>query len=197
MDLTDLEILKELWHDNVYRIDFSGQRLSVIDVGAHRGHFTMFCRYHGARVEAYEPLTTCAYAPADGVRWYRAAVAASSGPRNFYLHPSNPGANSLFQREGMWPADQPIECVNFNQLIEEPIDVLKLDCEGAEYEIIESATPDTLRRIRFLTMEAHHFFGRTRYVAMLAKLSEFFTMEGREGPDGMLDLVYATQRVTP
>ena len=40
------------------------------------------------------------------------------------------------------------------------IDILKLDCEGCEHSVLGCATPETLRRVRFITGEYH---GITRF----------------------------------
>jgi hypothetical protein len=52
----------------------------------------------------------------------------------------------------------------------EQCDLLKMDCEGAEYEILFAASDDTLRRIRRIVLEYHDWvvpFGHRDLARML------------------------------
>ena len=52
-----------------------------------------------------------------------------------------------------------MEAVTLDRVIEEPpigeIDLLKCDCEGGEYEILNRFTPELAARVRNLTIEVH------------------------------------------
>lgn len=70
--------------------------------------------------------------------------------------------------------EQTIEPISLQQFMEREnlteIDILKMDCEGCEHSTLGSATPETLRRIRFITGEYH---GIARFSAIMqSKLFE-------------------------
>jgi FkbM family methyltransferase len=61
-----------------------------------------------------------------------------------------------------FPSEQPLSCVSgisLDQLLRhhavESVDLLKIDCEGGEYAILESISPDTFSRIRNIVFEFH------------------------------------------
>ena len=57
----------------------------------------------------------------------------------------------------------------------ERIDLLKMDCEGAEYEILYSTPPSHLERIAAIRMEYHNLDSHERNVEGLKR---FFTGSG-------------------
>jgi hypothetical protein len=72
------------------------------------------------------------------------------------LDASDPGSHSLIV--GSFERTVEVECCTLGDIFErfslKKIDYLKMDCEGAEYEILENAT-SLLRRIRRISMETH------------------------------------------
>ena len=66
------------------------------------------------------------------------------------------GGSSLF-REG--PESFRVDCTTLPDIFEkqklEKIDLLKLDCEGAEVEILKTVSDELLHRIRQIVMEIH------------------------------------------
>jgi hypothetical protein len=65
-------------------------------------------------------------------------------------------------------------------------DLLKMDCEGAEYEILYNCPPDYLRRIDQIAMEVHRGDKEDQNIDALEK---FFRQQGfrtRRKPVGML-----------
>ena len=52
-----------------------------------------------------------------------------------------------------------VDSVSFDDLMNKEsidhCDLLKLDCEGSEYEILQRCAPDTLRRVRRIVGEFH------------------------------------------
>ena len=82
----------------------------------------------------------------------QAAVASQSGRR--HLSPVGILKATPEPRGG----GEPVDVVAFEELLAAspgPIDLVKMDCEGSEYEIVASASPATLRRIERLVLEYH------------------------------------------
>ena len=62
---------------------------------------------------------------------------------------------SQFRRTGI--SGYPVQALTLDSLIPPgaTVDLLKMDIEGAEYSVLNSLSPDTLRRIRRIDLEFH------------------------------------------
>jgi FkbM family methyltransferase len=138
---------------------------TVVDVGAHIGTFALRAAPLAQRVLAFEPvedsfaLLERNTARFPQVRAFRKAVAARSGTATLFLG-KNSSAHSLHPAEGApRDAELRIEAVSLADVFAgeriERCGYLKLDCEGAEYEILYSLTPELLGRIERIGMEYH------------------------------------------
>lgn len=65
-----------------------------------------------------------------------------------------------------------VECTTLTAIIlrheQARIDLLKLDCEGSEYDIIYATAPDLVRRITRMTVEVHDLDADRRNIASFA-----------------------------
>ncbi|MDQ2690517.1 MAG: FkbM family methyltransferase, partial [Chloroflexota bacterium] len=168
----DVWSIKETFLDRFYeRYGFRIQPgWTVVDIGAGIGEYTLFAAIHqpGVRVFAFEP-----YPPSfslmeenlhrngiTNVRAFNEAVAETSGelildltggePLQFQSH-SKPDAaveKSLSVRSRSL-ADA------FATLEIESCDLLKMDCEGAEYSILFGTPPSIFELVRHIVMEYH------------------------------------------
>lgn len=159
---------------NVYKwdkIDFQAGDV-VVDIGAHVGVISLYLanKYPDIKVYAYEPI------PANFERLLRnigankaknvVAVnkAVTSDGRNIDLY-GNPevtsGGASLF---GDGEIKTEAETVTLEQLFEkheiERCKLLKIDCEGSEYEILRNSS-EILTRVDHLRGEFHHIEGES------------------------------------
>lgn len=146
--------------------DVSG-RSTIVDIGANLGVFTLCAasESRNATVYAYEPSRTNfemlvrnveANQLSDRVKTFEQGVAAVAGDR--VLHTSQSNLHTLF--DGDQPAETAtIACTSLEGIFEdnglERIDLLKVNCEGAEYEIFYSAEASLLRRIDDIRLEYH------------------------------------------
>lgn len=163
----------------------------VLDVGAHIGVFTIYATTTARNVVvyAYEPYPDSCTALRGNVRLNRrdetvhcfdAAVASETGTRDLYLgggqffFPSLVGAAKSDNVKHML-----VHCTTLMEIMEanhlEHIDLLKMDCEGAEYEILYSTPPSHLERIAEIRMEYHNLDSHERHVDGLKR---FFTKSG-------------------
>jgi FkbM family methyltransferase len=138
---------------------------TVVDIGAHIGVFALRVAGLARRVLCYEPapesfeLLRRNIGRFPHVRLHPAAVAGRRGTATLYLG-KNPSAHSLFPAEGQTSRGAiPVECVTLEDVFREHslerCDLLKLDCEGAEYEILYQAPPELWRRIARVALEYH------------------------------------------
>jgi FkbM family methyltransferase len=175
----DLTAFRESWMQKDYTCH--GQGLAkgdtVIDVGANIGCFSLFAAYQvGAmgRVIAVEPngetyrqlQRNIALNNLQNVLTMPLAVTGQSGVVQLHRH-SNALYSSLYQSvDGHANFDEieEVPAVTFQQLLGgqgvERCNFLKLDCEGAEHEIIGGMSAETAARIDRIGMELHEVEGR-------------------------------------
>ena len=129
-----------------------------------------------------------------------AAVSAVDGEVDFYNNPNNSINSTIYEFEGMGRSEI-ISCksVKLSTYLKENnidrIDFLKLDCEGAEYEIVEDLSEDFLKSgVKKIVVEFHQNVGR-KVKPMIQKLERCgFTIEFEHRPeqiDEELGIFYA------
>jgi FkbM family methyltransferase len=85
------------------------------------------------------------------------AVATENGTGTIMFRPHHPGGSSLY-REHSKVVRENVRLVNFADIIRDVghVNVLKMDCEGAEYDLISYAYKENvLRQIENVIMEVH------------------------------------------
>lgn len=139
----------------------------AVDIGAHVGVVSVYlARRYGARVLAFEPQ------PDNYQRLLRNIAVNGVGhlvtPHNLAItgdgrpvglgggHNGNSGGWSIYEHAVALPGAQASATLAevFAQHKLERVDLLKIDCEGAEYEILQAAGP-LLGRVDRLVMELH------------------------------------------
>ncbi|MDP2926872.1 MAG: FkbM family methyltransferase [bacterium] len=144
----------------------------VVDVGAHVGVFSVWAaqKAHQGRVYAYEPNpenyryleNNKKLNKLDNLSMYNLAVGRQKGELNLYLSSYNTGGHSLYRVPGDEKAKSlMVKTVDLAEIFSsnkmERINFLKIDAEGAEYEIILNAPIDLLRRIDRIALEYHDY----------------------------------------
>jgi FkbM family methyltransferase len=157
----------------VFRGDYGAMPndATIVDIGANIGVFSLHAALNGRnnRVFAYEPMqafydlmvaNVAANGLSDRVRCYQYAVAAEARQRDIYTQ--RPGfffPTLLAEAETDTAGAVTIACTTLEAILEEngleAIDLLKMDCEGAEYEILYRASDACLSRIAEMRLEYH------------------------------------------
>jgi len=141
----------------------------VFDIGANAGFFSLYTAYQNknSKVFAFEPvdrlykmiLDSKSNNNLDNLYVNNLAISNTNGEIEFNLSESHDGCHSLYNRES---TDKKITVktetleyfCNSNNISK--IDFLKLDCEGAEYEILLGLNLDFLKqKIKKISMEYH------------------------------------------
>lgn len=143
------------------RLPRSVQR--VLDIGAHAGLFSLAARnrFPVAEIHVYEPnpqMRPFLSRQADAGRFlvFDQAVGLTNG-----LVSLKAGGDSVHTQTQQNDNGE-IQCVSFASAVARlkgTIDLVKLDCEGAEWEILKDGA--TWQNVRHLTMEFHLWAGYT------------------------------------
>jgi FkbM family methyltransferase len=166
---------------------FSGARL--LEIGANVGIYTEYASERGASIIAYEPdpetflVLTARHLPAEIIN---KAVWTHTGECSFkgFTTPANDHNGALVHIQcpdnGFFRPPVPVPCVSFNDAVGATNwDCVKIDTEGAEYEMLLSASDDALRRIKFLYVELHPWWVAPELPEKLInRLAEFYTITG-------------------
>ena len=160
--------------------------MTVLDLGANFGFYTLRALRKGCRVVSYEPTPqTCAllrqninangFANCGRSIVVEAAVSDMCGITEFYENPNMCGYNSIYSMEGQHLIQVPT--VTLDSQIEEigRVDVIKMDIEGAEYRALLG-----MRRL----------LERNPQVQILMEFAPGHMKRAGVSPEEMLDLIH-------
>lgn len=172
-----LSIAQEIWSKKVYdHANFAfAQNMQVIDIGANQGFFALYVASFGANVYAYEPSSeNFAFLKHNAatnqcgslIKPFRAAVAGKKGNVELFVGCNSDGeivsdtpSITNTNRGGSGLKSETVEAVRLEDILNDngiaECDFLKVDCEGGEYEILQTTSPETFKRIRRISMETH------------------------------------------
>lgn len=164
----------EVWLDRIYdpeEADIRWEEMKVmVDIGAHIGSATMYVADKAKKAEIFSyEASPENFEILKGnvernhlekrIHLFPQAVAGKEGTMKFYLMGST-GGNSLY---AYGPAKKMIEVptVTLSGLFRsnkiEHCDLLKIDCEGAEYDILYNTPDNIFGNITCIILEYHHF----------------------------------------
>ena len=164
---TDLMALTNVWMINEYSIeDFEiNVNDTVVDIGAHIGLFSLLvsqlCKT--GKILSFEPVrenfnllvSNLKLNHIENVLPFNMAVSKNSGKLNLFLN-DDQSAHSIFSKSS---ESISVESTSLQKIFEEnkiySCKLLKLDCEGAEYEIIDSLPSEYLDKIQNIVIEYH------------------------------------------
>ncbi len=163
-------LIEEIFKKNVYYVDFDTDRPVIIDAGAHIGIATLYFRslYPKAEVVCIEPnpqnLTylrqNLAANSLDGITVFDKALVGSREKRTMIpLYTNNQWTVFSSLQTGGWTGEESgkpvlVGAMKLSSLLTRPIDLLKLDIEGAETDVLLEAG-QKLSMVRHLICEFH------------------------------------------
>lgn len=205
-------VVREVFDEDCYRIREIPETSLVVDVGAHIGCFALRCAVERrCRVVAYEPnpetfgfLVASIRLNAAAVEPVFSAVGANDGLVPFFLNRGHPAGSTLHGREYPDVAYEEIRvpCCSLDTIVPSASSgtlVLKLDCEGAEREILSEHFAASLRRFDRVVGEWHNHDG-DRYRDVLTGIGFDVELRGGGVPQPQWDpsigggLLYARRR---
>jgi FkbM family methyltransferase len=170
----DVRIVREQFVDRFYLRHFqapAGRTPMVMDVGSYIGDFALFCAHElGARVLAYEPTAenramlerNIALNPqlAGRIAVVPKGIAATSQVlANVQTHGREIHVSSYMYSDDPEAERRMLPCDTLDEAIAEHglerVDLLKVDCEGGEYDIFPATDRETYDRIGSIVFEWH------------------------------------------
>jgi FkbM family methyltransferase len=167
----------EVWSKKDYDIPgFAFTRdMTVIDIGANQGFFSLYAASQGATVYAFEPCednleilhwNVSKNGFQRSIKIVNAAVTDRQGEVDLFVGFDSSGSvisGAVTTRDQYTTGTQiqarAVKSVTLDSLLDEfhieRCDFLKMDCEGAEYEILASTSRESFSRIARISMECH------------------------------------------
>jgi FkbM family methyltransferase len=166
---SDFHVFHRVFLRDEYRLRGAGPWDTVLDLGGNVGCFSFLVAGRARRVIVYEPdphnlaLLERNLAGLAHVSVIPEAVAAEPGSRTLHTAASGRwgGRSTLFADLATQRGDSAVEVrvttldALFAEHEIERCDLLKIDVEGAEYEILGAASADTLARVERVVGEYH------------------------------------------
>ena len=171
----------EIFAEDCYRFEwFLGPLLQrpiqVMDIGGHIGTFA--CRlaqlHPTAHINSYEPSpTTAAFLRrnvdqngfANRVTVTEAAIASTTGSAELDDNGAGSGLNGLVSAgHGSTATSTKVHTIAFDEAIAgigRPVDVVKMDCEGGEYDLVYGSAPAGWDSVQRVVLEYHRVPGQT------------------------------------
>lgn len=183
---SDHLVVKETWVENVYRItadDLADTGL-LVDIGANIGAVSVWGARLGKRVVAVEPDPDNRRVLSENLSTNLqpeeyTIIACATGPRpgTVDLEPGH-GHSRIVERAT--DTSLRVESIPLHEVYTRAdfpyADVLKIDIEGAEYDLIAATPSDVLRKSAYITLE-FDAADDGRFGALVAKLAHDFSVQ--------------------
>jgi len=171
----DLGHLIEIFLDNIYGDNFDGK--NIIDVGMSNADSSIYFAKHGAKyVVGLEPDKQSFDLALKNINDSRVnkkvlplnkALSKSRKNIEFFAYYNNPNANSISKKnmvklgnDGLYK--EVVGSVTLNEVINKfkdkgkKVGLLKMDCEGCEYGVLENLDSDSYSKIDTIILEYHN-----------------------------------------
>ena len=178
-DTHDHSMLEEVWKEKCYSKFFPfGKKAIIIDIGAHNGYFSAFASKNtleGSKIYAYEPVEenynilrkNLNENGFKNVEAQNLGISKCDETITLYVNTAHTGGHSIYKERVEKYDVESIEelklrCTAFKDSIPHDIkkvDYCKIDCEGAEFDILLNTPKEFLKKVSIYAMEFHEFGG--------------------------------------
>lgn len=207
---SDRNLINEICIKNDYTRHFKIKEGDiVVDIGANIGIFSILASQRAKKVYSFEPVLENFKMLTSNVKLNQKtncillnkAVSNTVGSRRLFLADDNFGGNSFSGDH--WQVKEhsqsiEVETTNLETFIKknkiDQIDFLKIDCEGAEYEILMNCSKSVLSKIKKISMEFHNFNGDDRVLKLIDFLKENKFEVRVENLDYPIGMIYAVNK---
>lgn len=202
----DALTIKEVFLGNEYPLDVKTPDV-IIDIGANIGTFSVYAakKFPNAKIYAFEPGRKTYSALVENLQIngiknvtpIQSAVADKRGKLKFF-ESSASGLSSLYaSRKGS--AEYEVPTLSLDDVFTENAithcDLMKMDCEGAEYDIFFNTSKKTMDKISSISLEYHEDitkYGRTDLVKYLNEMG-FKTKVRPHDLEENIGVIYASK----
>ncbi len=147
----------------------------IIDIGGHIGSFSIKESKNVQKIYTFEPNTdnfdllkkNIKINKINNIYISQKGISNQAGRKKLFMSPYSTGAYSIYESEPT--RFQQIDCINLEEFIKrEKIipKVIKLDCEGAEYEILFNLSKSFFKDVKEIVMECHNISEGKNSLAM-------------------------------
>lgn len=166
-------LFNEIFISNEYYFKTEKENPYIIDCGSNIGMAVIYFKtlYPRSRIVAFEPgeeAFSCLEENVSNnslefIELNNAAVSGEEGEVNFFFDGENLGSLTMSTKEERMPKQKRIvKSVLLSKIINEEVDFLKMDIEGAELEVIEELSREKkLGFIKQMVIEYHHHISKT------------------------------------
>lgn len=181
----DAHVLREIFYDKIYHkyIDRLGDTSVVLDIGGNIGAFSILAAKQNSkvRVYTYEPFEENFLLLKDNIALnglenhinaFKNAIGGDTCEK-IILSSGSSGVSNLYEKRGKQVLIKMLSLKDVfltNNI--QVCDLLKIDCEGAEYEILYSTPQEIFDRVKFICLEFHEKFGTGKGVELKAFLEK-------------------------
>jgi len=169
----DFGIINEIYINKVHHkiIREIKDNSIIIDIGAQIGVFSILAAKQAKNVQvySYEPFEK-SYALLiknialnrlqKNIHAYKIGIGKKKEMRKLYINPANVGGHTFYEKTKKYIKIKTLPLKDIfkkNNLAH--CDALKLDCEGAEYDIILNTPRKYLQKIKNISIEYHEYYG--------------------------------------
>jgi FkbM family methyltransferase len=157
----------EMFVKEEYAASLATSTPTIVDCGANSGIALLYfkSRYPGAKVTCFEPNPTCCALIERHVRENRlsdvtlrpVACGAAPGEASFFVNATDSIVSSFDRKRARADAEIKVPVVRLSDEITGPVDLLKIDIEGAEWEVLEDLVGSgKISFVRAMMVEYHH-----------------------------------------
>jgi FkbM family methyltransferase len=164
-------IYDEIFQKNMYYVDPQDcQGRTLIDIGGYRGFFTLLALRYGIReCHTFEPLLKNYQMTVENLRLFPKAHVYHKAVVNRatkYVTITNQGGSSNIYNAlqhhdvQLGPDETNVECTYLEEIVQNCGSnqngfLLKMDCEGAEHDIVEDTPESVLKIFNYIYLEVH------------------------------------------
>ena len=174
-------LYKDIFVHRIYHFDAVRPDPLILDCGSNIGMSILYFkqRYPQSRIIGFEPdpdiipflESNISGNNLKNVQWEQSALSRDGERKIFYsdgICGSGLAENLTLESSHNWKRYE-VPCMRLRDYLTEPVDFLKMNIEGAEYEVLADSE-DRLRQIREMIIEYHHLPGLRRSLHEILEL---------------------------
>ena len=177
-------LFHELFVNQEYCFVTKNESPFIIDCGSNIGMSILYFKmlYPNSKIIAFEPDEDAFLCLKENVETNRLnfvqinqkALSKTEGTIDFYYETENPGSLISSVQKAKTKQKKTVEAVRLSEYINEEVDFLKMDIEGAELQVMEELdSEDKLRHIKQIIIEYHlHIGGEEDVMSKMLRLLE-------------------------